>query len=150
MIAKILIIDDNKTILASVSATLRAAGFEVTTRDQAVGTTVALMREHPDVALVDVNMPLLEGGDLVRSIRKRDTLRDIIVLLYSAQPEDELRRLAHECGAEGYISKSVRPDELVAAVSRWAEKRARRAETALGGDKITGLAQTAPEGGDVP
>lgn len=129
MVAKVLVVDDNKTVLKAVTTMLQEAGFEVSTRDVAVGTTVALMREHPDVALVDVNMPLLEGPELVRSIRKRETLRGTVVLLYSAKPAAELQQLARLCGADGYIPKSATAAELVAEVRRWIDKRGKRLDS---------------------
>jgi len=119
-------VDDNLTILKAASLALTEAGYVVTTRDQAVGTTVALMRERPDVVLLDVNMPLLEGDELVRSIRKREILRDIVVLLYSAKPSLELQQLAHDCGADGFVPKSVPMSELVEEVTQWMDKKNRR------------------------
>jgi two-component system, OmpR family, response regulator len=126
MRGKVMIIDDNEAILKIVTTVLSGAGCDVSTRNVAVGSTVALMRERPDVALVDVNMPLLEGDELVRSIRKRTILHDIIVLLYSSLSPEELQQRAAACGADGFIPKSMKGADLVAEVARWVEIRHRR------------------------
>ncbi len=122
---KVLLVDDSQVVLGVARRALEAAGFAVATRDQPVGTTVALMREAADVVLMDVDMPLLEGHELVRSIKKRDTLRDIVVLLYSAKPANELREITRACGADGFILKATACDELVSEVSRWIDRRAK-------------------------
>ncbi|MEK7705837.1 MAG: response regulator [Myxococcota bacterium] len=121
--SRILVVDDNETVLRVVSAALEKAGYDVATRSEPIGTTVAMMRVQPELVLLDVNMPALEGNVLVESIRKRELLRDVIVLLYSAIPAAELAQLARACHADGFIPKSASTDAVVDEVTRCLARR---------------------------
>ena len=123
--SRILIVDDNRTVLKVLSSVLERAGFEVATREEPIGTTVALMREQPDLVILDVNMPALEGDELVRSIRKRSALDHVFVVLYSALPESDLAELARACGADAHIQKNTPIDTVVRKVRRWIVTRPR-------------------------
>ncbi len=116
---KILIVDDNKVALRAAGSALEAAGYDVVTRSEPIGTTATIIRERPSVVLLDVNMPALEGDDIVRAIRRCPSVRDTVVLLYSSEPADRLERLVDECKADGYICKSSETSELCGFVARW-------------------------------
>jgi twitching motility two-component system response regulator PilH len=120
---KVFIVDDSKVVLMAARKILEAAGFEVITRSDPIGSTVQIMHERPDVVLLDVNMPLLEGHDIVRSIKRCANLRDTAVLLFSGRPESELQHLMLICGADGYIQKSTTPRQLAIDVRCWLLRR---------------------------
>lgn len=124
--AKILIVDDSKVVLMATRMALERAGYSVVTRCDAVGSTAEIMRERPDLVLLDVDMPLLSGVDLVQSIKRREGLRDVIVLLFSAKPASELRQLALLTGANGFLPKPKDLNEVVVAVDRWLALRTHR------------------------
>jgi len=101
-----MVIDDCKTVLASVRLTLERAGYEVLTRDVAVGATGFIMREKPDLLLLDVYMPAMDGPSLVEKMRNNDRLKGTPVILYSSESEAVLARRVRECGANGHLRKS--------------------------------------------
>lgn len=107
---KVIVIDDSELILSVVRSFLTSAGHEVVTRAMAVGTRAAVLRETPDVVLLDVNMPLLDGPEICASIRAHGGMRSTRVLLHSDRPESELRELARDCGADGYLCKTSSRD----------------------------------------
>ncbi len=113
MSAKVMVIDDSELVLSVVRSFLSSAGHNVVTRAMAVGTRAAVLRERPDVVLLDVNMPLLDGGEVCASIRQHEMMRDTRILLHSDQPEARLRKLAEECGADGYLCKTGDRDEFL-------------------------------------
>jgi CheY-like chemotaxis protein len=102
---KVFIIDDSKIALEAARRILEKAGFLVSCRSDAIGSTAAAMREHPDLVLVDVSMPAMKGSDLVRTIKQRGMMPSVPVLLWSSMPRPELERIAGECGADGCIEK---------------------------------------------
>ncbi len=122
---KVLLVDDNELLLEVAEASLSEAGFEVVTSNSALGFTAALGTLRPDVALIDVMMPALNGNHLVEIARRgqcRNTSKQsssasrmgssCLFYLHSNLPEADLRQLAESCGAEGFIRKSSRPGSL--------------------------------------
>lgn len=102
---KILVVDDDPTILAITKLILTRAGYEVETRDTALGTTKCLMQGKHDLVLLDVNMPGLDGAELTSLVRKQ--LPQVMVVLHSAIPEDELINLAEMYGAHAVVPKGT-------------------------------------------
>lgn len=106
---KVLVVDDDLVILEIARARLEKMGHEVTTRSSAVGTTATIIREKPDVVLLDIEMPVLTGGDLISTIRDNDLIggpNGVRFILYSGTEPSELQRLADETGALGAIHKA--------------------------------------------
>lgn len=112
---RVLIVDDNELLLEVAKVTLSAAGFEVITSDSARSFSAALANAQPQVALVDVLMPALNGDQLIELAHRQQEhehgLRCIFIL-HSNLPEADLRALAERCGARGFIRKSLRPATL--------------------------------------
>jgi CheY-like chemotaxis protein len=117
--SKILIVDDDRVALTAASLALEAAGYQVVKRCEPIGTTAAVIRERPEVVLLDVNMPALEGDDVVRAIRRCESIQDVVVLLYSSKPVVELKQLAAACRADGYIAKSSDTERLAECVAHY-------------------------------
>ena len=109
---KILVIDDNQTVLVAIRAILEDAGFEVATADRAIGASAIVIREKPDLVLMDLVMPL-SGSVIVSIMRSHSTLKDTKVVMFSSRPLEELKAAAEKCGADGYIQKSCSPEIFV-------------------------------------
>ena len=73
---KVLIVDDDRTCREMIDAVLSELGHTVLTRDNPLGTSAEILRERPDVVLLDINMPTLSGDELLRTIRQ-GSLADI-------------------------------------------------------------------------
>ena len=95
---KILVVDDDPVFLQSLSGVLEQDGYVVVTRESALGTRAAIMREKPNLVLLDYNMPDLRGEELVRLIRSNQALRDTAVLLISGA--EDVRQLAENLGVK--------------------------------------------------
>lgn len=113
--AKIVVIDDNQTVLTATRAILENAGFEVVTADRAIGASAIVIREEPDLVLMDLVMPL-NGAAIVSIMRSHSLLKDTTILMYSSRPLEELQAVAEECGADGYVQKSSSPELLVSEI----------------------------------
>ncbi len=110
----IMLVDDCEITLAVTRQHLEDAGFSVVARSQPLGTTQAIMKMKPDCVLLDVSMPGLPGDELTKCVRQSKL--DTKIVLYSAKEENELMKLANECGADGYITKTDDAEELVGKI----------------------------------
>jgi len=116
---RILIIDDEKVSLAVTGDMLREAGFEVETADSALAANAHIYGPaQPDVILMDVMMPFLDGDKKVELLRKREASKNIPVILISAKPEGELEAIARKSGADGFLTKPLDKSDLVAMIRR--------------------------------
>lgn len=117
MAIRTLVVDDEVDILRLISIKLKKAGFEVmTARDGEEGLTMAL-EGKPDLMLVDVMMPKLDGYAVVSQVREALGPEAPIIILLTAkgQESDVVRGLTS--GADDYIIKPFSPRELVARVN---------------------------------
>jgi len=117
---KVLIIDDDEAILATLGAYLESAGITVLTSNTPFGATNLLTRERPRVVLLDVDMPGLSGDALIKNILARAGIprSEITIFFHSGQSATDLSRLTRECGLDGYIEKKGAPSEVLATVLR--------------------------------
>ena len=111
--SKVMIVDDCNMTLQVTRDILEKADFEVVTRAEGMGAITAVLTEKPDCVLMDVSMPASDGAEISESVKG---LSKIKIILYSAKEEEELKRLARECGADGYIKKGVGPSRLIEQV----------------------------------
>jgi two-component system chemotaxis response regulator CheY len=92
----------------------------VVTVSSPFGLSSALLREQPDLALVDITMPGLQGDKLVEIVmRHHDRTRQCPIVLYSDRPSDQLQALAKSCGAAGFIRKTGDEALLARSVRRF-------------------------------
>ena len=98
----IFLIDDDKNILTSVSMLLESEGYKVKTFSDGESGLKAILENHPDIAVVDIKMPRLDGIELLKKLRKTSDMP--IIFLTSKDTEiDEL--LGLKIGADDYITK---------------------------------------------
>lgn len=118
---KILVVDDSDAIRLEVGRTLAPAGFSMLeARDGAEG--LANAAKNPDLALVilDVNMPVMNGLEMLERLRQDPAVADVPVLLMTTEAEDRLIERARKAGAKGWLIKPVKPDLLLMAVNKLA------------------------------
>jgi CheY-like chemotaxis protein len=116
---RIVVIDDSKLVLAIATEALEGAGFEVLATDSGIEANQFIYSSRrPDLILIDVMMPLLNGDRKVRLLKERESSRHIPVILMSTKARDELEQLTRESGADGYIQKPFDEASLVQQVDR--------------------------------
>ena len=116
--AKIVIVDDSVIALEYTRQVLQEAGYVVVASDLSVGFSALMMREQPDLALVDLRMPAIQGDKLVQIIRG-NRRNECPIVLYSDRPEAELIERAELCGADGYICKTGDGQQLIQRVEQF-------------------------------
>jgi CheY-like chemotaxis protein len=117
--ATILVVDDSEIVLDLCSAALEKAGYRVVTHRRAEGTVGVVLREKPDLILLDVNMPRLTGDKLAGALAVANPDRNTVVLLHSTLPLDVLSEKARVAGAHGCIPKVHDELKLVSTVGEW-------------------------------
>ncbi len=120
MAKRIVIIDDSQLVLAMAADILKGAGYDVFATDSGIEANQYIYSvQPPDLILIDVMMPLLNGDRKVRLLKEREKSRAIPVVLMSSKPEEELQNLARESGADGYIRKPFKPQAFLEQVERF-------------------------------
>ena len=136
----ILVVDDEPQIAEIATDYLRVAGFEVLTAADGVRALEALRGRHPDLVVLDLGLPRLDGIDVARTIR-RDS--DVPIIMLTARVEEDDRLHGLEVGADDYITKPFSPRELVARVKAVLRRTERR-------DTDSGIVRVADVVIDVP
>jgi two-component system KDP operon response regulator KdpE len=110
---RILVVDDEPGILVYVGANLRAQGYEVVTVRHGQGALEAAGLHPPDVIILDLAMPVMDGFETLRRLREWSN-SPVIVLSAHADEADKVRAL--DLGADDYLTKPFGVDELLARV----------------------------------
>ena len=110
----VLVVDDEPAIVRLVRATLQADGFAVAAAGSGEAALEAVERERPDLVVLDLMMPGIDGFETLRRIRARRQT-PVIMLTARAGDADKLRGL--QGGADDYLTKPFNPDELAARVA---------------------------------
>jgi DNA-binding response OmpR family regulator len=110
--AKILIAEDEKDIRDLITFTLRFAGHEVIPTVNGEEAYQAAVNELPDLILLDVRMPRLDGYEACQQLKANESTRDIPVVFLSAKGQESEVKTGLEVGAEEYILKPFSPDQL--------------------------------------
>jgi two-component system alkaline phosphatase synthesis response regulator PhoP len=116
MTQRILVVDDDAQIVRLIRSYLEEAGFAVLTAGDGDSAMHAIRRERPDLIVLDILLPGMNGLDITRTIREDKNLFAIPVLLLTARVEDGDRILGLELGADDYLTKPFNPREVVARV----------------------------------
>ncbi len=116
---RILVVDDSPIVLESTRMTLEGAGYLVKTLDNPLLVPSAVRREHFDLVMLDVSMPVVQGDQVMKALKGHE-LSKAPVILFSDRDEATLRALAEACGAAGWLRKAAGPRALVDTVRRFA------------------------------
>ncbi|MFL1894729.1 response regulator transcription factor [Aquimarina sp. 2-A2] len=113
----ILLVDDEPDILEIVSYNLSAEGFTVVTADNGVKAIKLAKKRKPQLVILDVMMPEMDGIEACEQIRKIPELQNTIITFLTARSEDYSQLAGFDAGADDYITKPIRPKVLVSKVN---------------------------------
>lgn len=130
--ARIYVIDDDEQLLRMVGLMLQRGGHTVTLIGSPVEGFEKIVADKPDLAVLDVMMPNMSGHDLTRKIRATKEISDLPILILTARSQEIDRSTALESGADGYLSKPVTSQELVAKVDDLLSRRSSSLSPELG------------------
>ena len=114
---RILVVDDSETVLAVARDALERAEFDVVTALDAHEADQYIFGEvKPDLIVLDIMLPGLEGHAKAKALKAHERARNIPILLLSSKPEDHVRRLVMESGADGYLRKPFTQQEIITKI----------------------------------
>jgi DNA-binding response OmpR family regulator len=113
----VLVADDDDDLLGYIKFRLEHAGFQVVTACNGEEALKLALEHQPNLAILDVRMPKLDGFEVTRQIRAYDRVREMPVILLTASTEPSDMRAGYEAGADDYLRKPFSaPDELITSV----------------------------------
>ena len=113
---RVLVVDDEEDFQNILRQVLEPAGFSVSCAGDGVRGLEAMRREKPDLMILDVNMPELDGYAVCREARADPEFLDLPILMLTIRRQDAEITKGLELGADDYLSKPFKPDELLARV----------------------------------
>ncbi|HEY9840804.1 MAG TPA: diguanylate cyclase [Candidatus Obscuribacterales bacterium] len=113
----ILLVDDNPNNLRLLIAILRERGYQIRPANSGPRALAMIEKERPDLILLDINMPGMDGYEVCRRLKQAEETRDIPVLFISASDEMEDKLKSFEAGAVDYITKPFQEAEVLARIS---------------------------------
>jgi two-component system response regulator HydG len=121
-LVRVLVVDDEPTLLRALEALLQKKGWEVVALDSSIAAMQRLAQEDFDVALLDIKMPQLSGLELLTAVKHRR--REVEVIMMTGHATVETAIAAVKAGAYDYLTKPFEDVELVArAVAKAAERK---------------------------
>jgi twitching motility two-component system response regulator PilH len=118
-LGKILAVDDSDTELAILSAPLRRQGYTVVTASNAEQALAQLERESPDLMLLDVVMPGVNGFQFCRNLRRDPRFANLPIIMVTSKDQPSDRAWGLRQGASEYLTKPVSMDDLIATVNQF-------------------------------
>ncbi len=113
---KILVVDDEKDILEFLSYNIKKEGAKVYTASNGLAAIDIARKKKPDLILLDVMMPEMDGMETCLQLRENIETRDIIIAFLSARSEDYSQIAGFDAGADDYISKPIKPRVLLSRI----------------------------------
>lgn len=114
--SRILVVEDSAVIRRLIEVCLRAADLEIVTRDDGKSGLSAVSSESPDLVVLDIGLPGMDGWEVLDRIRRDESTKHIPVVVLTAHAEEESRRRANEGGADAFVTKPFQPNDFRSTV----------------------------------
>ncbi len=115
---RVLVIDDDPAIADMVALFLTIEGFDVTVASSGADGLLHALRDQPDMVVLDVMMPKVDGWQVATKLRSHSTLADVPIVFCTALGDDQSMQQGSQFGAASYVTKPFDPRNLVEQVSR--------------------------------
>jgi CheY-like chemotaxis protein len=115
---KILVVDDNPVIRKGLSLQLRANGYEVLFAADALSATAKIVKEEPDLVILDLGLPCGDGFVVMERLQQNDDLARIPVIVVTGRETANNRERAMRTGAVAFFQKPVENNQLLVAISK--------------------------------
>jgi two-component system alkaline phosphatase synthesis response regulator PhoP len=131
-VKKILLVDDERDILDFLSYNLENAGYEVRVAQNGLEGVKVAQEFLPDLILLDMMMPEMDGVQTCEEIRNLDTKKEIVVAFLTARGEDYSQIAGFDAGADDYILKPIKPKVLMSRIKALLKRAVKTEETEEG------------------
>ena len=128
---KILLVDDEPDILEIVGYNLRNEGYQVFTAANGIEAVKSAKKNIPQLILLDIMMPEMDGIEACEKIRKIKTLDNVIISFLTARGEDYSQVAGFDAGADDYITKPIKPKVLVSKIKSLLRRLKSETETSF-------------------
>lgn len=128
---RVLVVEDSEVIQRLIEVCLRPAGFEMEMRGDGHAAITAARELNPDLMILDVGLPGLDGWEVLGRLRADEQTADLTVLILTAHAQDETKARANAGGADAFLSKPFRPHDLRALVQQLLEPDQEASTTAV-------------------
>jgi DNA-binding response OmpR family regulator len=118
-VKRVLAVDDEPHILKLIAFSLRTHGFDVLEASDGLSAIEVAETERPDLILLDVMMPALDGYEACRRIKANPDTADIPIFMLTAKTQAAEHQIGFDAGARDYITKPFTPKDLVATVEQF-------------------------------
>ncbi len=115
---KILIVDDEPDLMRITCFRLEKSGFNVISAVDGKEALDLTAKEQPDLVLLDLKLPILDGLGVCTQLKKDDKLKHIPVIIFTASANDIVDKVK-SCGAQDYIIKPFSAEELIEKIKKW-------------------------------
>ncbi|MGH6716172.1 MAG: response regulator [Bradyrhizobium sp.] len=116
--ATVLTVDDSPSIRQMIKVTLEPAGHAIIEAGDGVQGLAKAQSNRPDLVITDLNMPQMNGMELIRALRKQPSLTGLPIVFLTTESNDALKQEAKSAGATGWITKPFKPEQLLAVVAK--------------------------------
>ncbi len=116
MISSILIVEDSQVERTRLNTLLSRAGYRTSTAENGEVAVEAAKKSIPDLILMDINMPVMDGFAATRALRNDSSTKDIPVVMVTAKDQKADKAWGKMLGAKGYITKPYTDDEVINVV----------------------------------
>ncbi|HEX7977139.1 MAG TPA: response regulator [Gemmatimonadaceae bacterium] len=120
---RVLLVEDNEDNRTIYSTVLRHLGYQVIEAVDGVQAVALARSEQPDLILMDISIPGIDGWEATRILREDSSTRDIPIIALTAHALSDDRERATKVGFSSYLAKPIEPNAVVAEVRRWIGKR---------------------------
>src|SRR6266850_4407082 len=120
---RILVVEDELEIRELYTILLEAAGFQVQTAEHALSAVCAMVVQKPDLILVDIRMPIVDGFSFVSEIRAHRDTRDIPIIAVTGLDSFEAREAAMKAGCNGFMTKPIQPARFAKEIKSFLSSR---------------------------
>ena len=114
--ARILVIDDHSINRKLFESVLKSAGYDVSSEGDAMSGISRARLEVPDLIIMDINLPELDGLSATRQIKADPVLRSVPVIAITAHATKEFENRSREAGCDGFITKPISPPAFLEAI----------------------------------
>ncbi len=116
MAEKVLLVDDDEDITEFLGYNLRKEGYEVFTSNNGKDAIAIAKKEHPDLIVLDVMMPGMDGVETCLELKDIPIVQDAVMIFLTARDEDYSQIAGLEAGADDYLSKPIKPRVFAAKI----------------------------------
>lgn len=114
----IMTVDDSASVRAMIADTLKAEGYEVVEAEDGQDALNKLADKSVDVIISDINMPNMNGIELIREVRKDAANKFLPIIMLTTESSPQQKQEGKDAGATGWIIKPFKADKLVSAIKR--------------------------------